>query len=223
MRGGRYGIVVLLTITAGGACGGMTEGPLQGDDGDAAVRPEAGAEAATSSNGEDLEVEASVEPIEAAVDDEVVQPAADASCCLDPSGQDGQNLQYAPADTCTDSAFASVAWEYVPACDFDATHIELFDASGPVGILGDTGGNPSPNLWTELLPPGSPHAWNGMDIVPPVHLVGGQTYFIYEGSPACSIATAGATQTFWLYDPQQGRLGPYNKYAFTFRISGTCP
>jgi hypothetical protein len=164
-------------------------------------------------------VDASVEPVEAAVEDVVAKPAVDANCCLDPTGQDGQNLQYAPADVCTNT---SVAWEYVPPCDFDATRIELYNSSGPVGILGDTGGNPSPNLWTALLPAGTPHAWNGIDIVPPVHLVGGQTYFIYEGSPVCSIATGGVSQTFWLYDPNSGRQGPFNKYPFTFRINGTC-
>jgi hypothetical protein len=167
--------------------------------------------------------EASVVPAEAAVFD--APPVFDASpppgelCCLGPTGQDGQNLEYPPSDGCNSPP---VAWEYVPTCDFTATHIELHNSGGPVGILDDTGGNPGPNLWTGLLPATPTPTWTGIDIVPPVHLVGGRTYFIYEGSGTCSIATGGTTQTFWLYDPNMGRIGPLNKFPFTFRITGTC-
>jgi hypothetical protein len=157
---------------------------------------------------------------EAGVEDVSVVPAEAAPpCCLDPGGQDGQNLQFPPVDTCMSPP---VAWEYVAPCDFDATYIELHNTGSPVGILGDTDGNPGPNLFSGLVPYSSVPSWNGVAIVPPVHLVGGQTYFIYEGWGTCSIASGGTPQLYWLYDPTQGRVGPYTKSPWTFRITGAC-
>jgi hypothetical protein len=169
-------------------------------------------------------VEAGVEDVsvvtaEAAVFDAPTLPGDETGCCLDPGGQDGQNLQYSTVDTVMSPP---VAWEYVPPCTFDASYIALHDTGGPVGILDDTGGNPGPNLWTSLLPYTYVPTWKGIEIVPPVHLVAGHSYFIYEGYATASIASGGTIQMSWVYDPMQGRQGPFYKYPYTFRITGVC-
>jgi hypothetical protein len=164
-------------------------------------------------------VDASVVPVEAGFFDASTLPPETSGCCLDPGGQDGQNLQFPPVDTCMSDP---VAWEYVAPCDFDADFIALHNSGGPVGILDDTDGNPGPNLWSGLLPSSSFPAWNGLPIDPPVHLLGGHSYFIFEGSGTCSIASGGVVHMSWLYDPVQGRRGPFYKYPWLFRITGTC-
>jgi hypothetical protein len=146
----------------------------------------------------------------------VVQVEAGGTCC-----GDEQNTSYPPDTNCSG---ITIAWQYVPSCDFSVARIELHKSGGTVALLdGNGGGPPGATLWSASLPssPTGEPAWEGADVVPPIPLTAGHIYYLEESEGTCSIASDGVQYPYyglWSY----GWDGPYQWHPWTSHVIGTC-
>jgi hypothetical protein len=139
-------------------------------------------------------------------------------CC-----KDGQNAINTTDESCWHEL--DVAWEYIPNCNLLATQIALHDTGGPIAILDSVGTFPavSPGavLWTGTLPSSTTASWTSVDILPPLPLTAGHSYFIQEGLGTCSIALAGDEWPSFTLG-SSGWVGPSLMFAWASRITGNC-
>jgi hypothetical protein len=142
------------------------------------------------------------------------------ACCGDTEND------FPTGDNCFQGA-AWIAWKYVPTCGFNVTRIELHSDMGNVALLADSNGFPGATLFQGQLSQPDPEGWIGANVMPPLALTGGQTYWIAENVSLCSIAQQGlgtAQQYYGSFNTLAGPWeGPYMGEAWTARIIGECP
>jgi hypothetical protein len=147
----------------------------------------------------------------------VVQVEAGGTCC----GEE-QNTDYPPDTNCSG---ITIAWQYIPSCDFSVARIELHKSGGTVALLdGNGGGPPGATLWSAQLPssPTGDPAWEGADVVPPIPLQAGRVYYLEESDGTCSIATSGVEYPYYGLSIGGSWDGPYQSHAWTSHVIGTC-
>jgi len=207
--------VTSLSLVAGllGACGGRTDvllaGALSGPDAgpglDAGLGPDVVAPGPVR-DASDRDALATLDATEAA-----------GACC-----GDEQNTDY-PTDT--NCSGTTIAWQYVPSCDFAVARIELHKTGGTVALLDSApGGEPGATIWQGDLPssPTGEPAWNGADVVPPIPLVAGHVYYLEESPGTCSIAKSGVPYTYYGLQGDGSWSGPWQQHAWTSHVIGTC-
>ena len=156
-------------------------------------------------------------PVSEAAADVVVHRDAVGACC-----GDEQNTDYPPDTNCSG---ITVAWQYVPSCDFAVSRIELHKSGGTVALLdGVGGGPPGVTLWSAPLPssPAGEPDWEGADVVPPIALTAGHVYYLEESAGICSIASGGVEYPYYGQSSDGSWDGPYQWHPWTSRIIGAC-
>jgi hypothetical protein len=142
------------------------------------------------------------------------------ACC-----GDNQN-PFPPANNCFQGA-AWIAWEYIPACSFNLTRLELHTDQGSVALLDTVNNLPGSTLFQGMLGAPDPQGWEGANVAPKIALIGGQKYWIAEAVGQCSIASQGVGPTYYasfttLAGPWQGPYGG-NTNIWTSHVVGECP
>jgi hypothetical protein len=210
MRMGVVGVAfVLLVVSA--SCGARTQ--LAGSVGEP---DDAGVDAKLDSPLHDAPWDAP-EPVDAPPPPPPPPPPADAALCC----EDGQNTNYPPDAL---SAGASVAWQYIPACNIVVKGIELHNRGGLVVLRDSNGAQPGAALFKGTLPvPAGPGLdWVGTDVQPPVPLTAGHVYWIQEAPGPLSEASDGVQYTYWADNGGGSWSGPFNWHPYTSRIHGVC-
>jgi hypothetical protein len=153
-----------------------------------------------------------------AADESIVVSGDDAggSCC-----GDEQNTDYPPSINCSGT---TIAWQYIPSCDFEVVRIELHKSGGTVALLDSEGSQPGATLWSANLPssPTGDAEWEGADVAPPVALHAGHVYFLEESSGTCSIATDGTEYPYYGLSGDGSWDGPYTWHPWTSHVYGAC-
>ena len=214
----RLGTAGIAAVAALVACGGRTplfvldEGSGEAGPGPIApiVDPEAGFV--------DVLETPDVRETPDAADEGIVMSGGDGGgrCC-----GDEQNTDHPPSTNCSG---ITIAWQYIPSCDFAVSRIELHKSAGTVALLDHAGSQPGATLWSAELPssPTGDPAWNGADVVPPIALRAGHIYFIEESAGTCSIATDGIEYPYYGLGSDGSWDGPYTWHPWTSHVIGTC-
>jgi len=149
-------------------------------------------------------------------------PAVDAPILADGPLQccgDEQNTDFPPDDNCHGN---TVAWQYIPSCDFILARIEIHrSGGGTVSLLDSDGARPGVTLFTGLLPSSPSSAWVGANVDHPLPLRAGHIYWIEESPGICSIATQGIPYTYY-GNLGTGWEGPFQGHPWTSRVIGAC-
>jgi hypothetical protein len=118
-----------------------------------------------------------------------------------------------------------IAWQYIPSCSFEVTRIELHTTDGSAALLADANDSPGAFLFQGALGIAEANGWRGVDVTPPIQVVGGKTYWIGEDATYCSVAESGTPYPYYGSFQSGQWNGPYMSadHAWTARIVGSCP
>lgn len=106
------------------------------------------------------------------------------ACC-------GDKLNDFPVSNNCSQGAVWIAWKYVPSCSFNVTRLEIHSDKGNVALLDDNNDAPGSTLFQGMLGLPDANGWIGADVVPPIALTAGATYWIAENVSVCSIASMG--------------------------------
>jgi len=189
-----------------------------GSGGDAASANDGGRkDTATSDSGEDADRDAGGMD---AADDGGTDGGMDVStACMA-----GQNLEYAPDDTCQHGAAVWIAWKWEPTDDISVEELQLHTDDGDAALLDDDGGQPGQLLAQGTLSAADADGWRSISLSPPVSVTAGSTYWIAEDVAVCSTAVDGIEFEYYTADQLSGPWdGSFTGHSWTSKVSGTCP